>query len=373
MKLGVPKETMHGETRVAANPEMVKKFCDKGFTVCVEKSAGESACFADELYAQAGARLIEGSSEILGADLVLKVGVPTSDEIDKMKQGAVLCTLLDPCRNEESLIKLAARGVTALAMELIPRTTRAQSMDVLSSQAGIAGYRAVIEAATRYPRFFPMMMTSAGAARPAKLIVLGAGVAGLQAIATARRLGCDVEAFDVRPAVREEIQSLGAKFIDLGVEESGAGEGGYAKELSEEGKKKQQSALTEYLKKASVIVSTALIPCRPAPVLITEDAVKGMANGSIIVDLAAAFGGNCPLSEPDEIVVKHDVTIIGHTNYPSMVPTDASAFYSRNLFNLVSILVEEKDGKLSWKEFADDEISKAAVVTQGGEVVYKKP
>jgi len=372
MKLGVPKETIAGETRVAANPEMVKKFCDKGFTVCVEKSAGESAYFADELYAQAGAQLVD-TLDALGADLVLKVGAPTPDEIGKMKQGAVLCALLDPCRNQDMLTKLAEQGITALAMELIPRTTRAQSMDVLSSQAGIAGYRAVIEAANHYSRFFPMMMTSAGAARPAKLIVLGAGVAGLQAIATGRRLGCDVEAFDVRPAVREEIQSLGAKFIDLGVGESGAGEGGYAKELSEEGKKQQQAALTEYLKKANIIISTALIPCRPAPVLVTEDAVKGLAAGAIIVDLAAAFGGNCPLSEPDQVVVKHDVTIIGYTNYPSMVPTDASAFYSRNLFNLVSILVEEKEGKLFWKDFAEDDISAAATVMRGGEIVYKKP
>nr|VFK52462.1 MAG: NAD(P) transhydrogenase subunit alpha [Candidatus Kentron sp. TC] len=372
MKLGVPRETIAGETRVAAHPEMVKKFCDKGFTVCIEESAGKRAYFADDLYAQAGARLVD-ADEALSADLVLKVGIPTSNEVEKMKQGAVLCALLDPCRNGELLAKLATQGVTALAMELIPRTTRAQSMDVLSSQAGIAGYRAVIEAACRYPRFFPMMMTSAGAARPAKLIVLGAGVAGLQAIATARRLGCDVEAFDVRPTVREEIQSLGAKFIELDVEESGAGEGGYAKELSEEGKRQQQNALTEYLKKANVIISTALIPCRSAPVLVTEDAVKGLAHGSIIVDLAAAFGGNCPLSKPDKVVIEHDVTIIGYTNYPGMVPTDASAFYSRNLFNLISILIEEKDGTLSWKEFAEDDISKAAMVTRGGEIVYQKP
>nr|VFJ89778.1 MAG: NAD(P) transhydrogenase subunit alpha [Candidatus Kentron sp. H]VFJ91328.1 MAG: NAD(P) transhydrogenase subunit alpha [Candidatus Kentron sp. H]VFJ97851.1 MAG: NAD(P) transhydrogenase subunit alpha [Candidatus Kentron sp. H] len=372
MKIGIPKETAPGESRVATVPEAVKKFSSKGFTVCIEKSAGEPAHFTDDAYAQAGARLVSGD-EVLSADLVLKVGVPVPGEIDKMKEGSVLCALLDPCRNDETLAKLAGKGVTALAMELIPRTTRAQSMDVLSSQAGIAGYRAVIEAASRYPRFFPMMMTSAGAARPAKLMVLGAGVAGLQAIATARRLGCDVEAFDVRPAVREEIQSLGAKFIDLDIGESGAGEGGYAKELSEEGKKRQQAALTEYLKKANVIVSTALIPCRDAPVLITEDAVKGLAEGAVIIDLAAASGGNCPLSEPDQVVVKHGVTIVGHTNYPSMVPGDSSAFYARNLFNLVSIMVEEKESALSWKDFAEDDITKAAMVTQGGEVVYKKP
>ncbi|MBT8419932.1 MAG: Re/Si-specific NAD(P)(+) transhydrogenase subunit alpha [Gammaproteobacteria bacterium] len=372
MKIGIPKETIPGEFRVATVPDAVKKFCGKGFTVCVEKSAGESAHFTDEAYVQAGAQLV-GNDEALGADLVLKVGVPAPGEIDKMKSGGVLCSLLDPCRNENALTGLAGKGVTALAVELIPRTTRAQSMDVLSSQAGIAGYRAIIEAASRYPRFFPMMMTSAGAARPAKLIVLGAGVAGLQAIATARRLGCDVEAFDVRPAVREEIQSLGAKFIDLDVGESGAGEGGYAKELSEEGKKRQQAALTEYLKKANIIVSTALIPCRDAPVLITEDAVKGLAEGSVIIDLAAASGGNCPLSEPDQVVVKHGVSLVGHTNYPSMVPGDASAFYARNLFNLVSILVEEKEGNLAWKDFAEDDISKAATVTRGGEIVYQKP
>ncbi|VFM96718.1 MAG: NAD(P) transhydrogenase subunit alpha [Candidatus Kentron sp. G] len=372
MKIGIPKETIPGESRVAAVPEMVKKFCSKGFAVCVEKSAGESAHFPDDAYAQAGARLV-GTDEALDADLVLKVGLPALGEIDKMQEASVLCALLDPCRNEEVLARLAGKGVTALAMELIPRTTRAQSMDVLSSQAGIAGYRAVIEAASHYPRFFPMMMTSAGAARPAKFIVLGAGVAGLQAIATARRLGCDVEAFDVRPAVREEIQSLGAKFIDLDIGETGAGEGGYAKELSEEGKKRQQAALTEYLKKANVIVSTALIPCRDAPVLVTEEAVEGMAEGSVIIDLAAAFGGNCPSSKPDQVVVEHGVTIIGHTNYPAMVPGDASAFYARNLFNLVSILVEEKEGALSWKDFTEDDISAAATVTRGGEIVYKKP
>jgi len=372
MKIGIPKEIIPGEARVAAVPDTVKKFCDKGFTVCVEKSAGEGSYFTDDAYAQAGAQLTD-ASEALGADLVLKVGISTPDEIDKMKQDALLCSLLDPCHNEDVLAKLAAKGVTAFAMELIPRTTRAQSMDVLSSQAGIAGYRAVLEAASHYSRFFPMMMTAAGAARPAKLMVLGAGVAGLQAIATGRRLGCDVEAFDVRPAVREEIQSLGAKFIDLDVGENGAGEGGYAKELSEEGKKKQQEALTEYLKKANIIISTALIPCRPAPVLITEEAVKGLAEGSVIVDLAAGSGGNCPLSEPDQVVVKEGVIIIGHTNYPSMVSSDASSFYARNLFNLVAILTEEKDGTFSWKDFAEDDITKAAMVTQGGQVVYQKP
>lgn len=372
MKIGIPKETIPGESRVATVPETVKKYAGKGLAVCVEKSAGAGARFSDDAYAEAGAQLVD-AAEALGADLVLKVGIPTTDEIGRMKEGAVFCSLLDPCRNESTLTALAGKGVTAIAMELIPRTTRAQSMDVLSSQAGIAGYRAVIEAAATYPRFFPMMMTSAGAARPAKFMVLGAGVAGLQAIATARRLGCDVEAFDVRPAVREEIQSLGAKFIDLDVGESGAGEGGYAKELSEEGKKKQQEALTEYLKKANVIVSTALIPCREAPVLITEDAVKGMPDGAVIVDLAAAFGGNCPLSEPDQVVVKHDVTIVGHTNYPAMVPGDASAFYARNLFNLVSIMVEDKEGSPAWKDFAEDDITAAAIVTKGGEVVYRKP
>jgi len=372
MKIGVPKEVVSGETRVATIPETVKKLRTKGFDVCIERAAGQAACYDDAAYEAAGAQLVD-AIEALSADLVIKVLAPTQDEMPHLKQGAAVCALLSPCENMALLGRLAEAGVTAFAMEAIPRTTRAQAMDVLSSQANIAGYRAVIEGAGRYSRFFPMMMTAAGAARPARVIVLGAGVAGLQAIATARRLGAEVEAFDVRPAVKEEIQSLGAKFIELDLGESGAGEGGYARELSAEAKERQQKALTEYLQKANIIISTALIPCKPAPVLITEEAVKGLAAGSVIVDMAAANGGNCPLTKAGEVISAHGVTIVGFTNYPALVPTDASAFYARNMLNLLSILVESQNGALSFKDFSQDDISRAAMVTHQGKVLYQLP
>lgn len=372
MKIGVPKEIVSGETRVATTPEMVKKLRAKGFEVCVERTAGKLACYDDAAYEAAEAQLVD-VAEAFSADLVIKVRAPTLAEIGNFKQGAVLCALLEPCENTALLARLAEAGVTAFAMEAIPRTTRAQGMDVLSSQANIAGYRAVVEGAARYVRFFPMMMTAAGAARPARVVVLGAGVAGLQAIATARRLGAEVEAFDVRPAVKEEIQSLGAKFIELDVGESGVGVGGYARELTAEAKDRQQKALTEYLKKANVIISTALIPCKAAPVLITEDAVKGLAEGSVIIDMAAANGGNCPLTKAGEVITAHGVTIVGFTNYPALVPTDASAFYARNMLNLLSILVDPQEGGLIFKDPSQDDISRAAMVTHQGKVLYQPP
>jgi NAD(P) transhydrogenase subunit alpha len=257
---------------------------------------------------------------------------------------------------------MVENGVTVLGMERMPRISRAQSMDALSSQSNIAGYRAVIEAAARYGRFFPMMMTSAGSAKPARLVVLGAGVAGLQAIATARRLGADVHAYDVRPETKEQIESLGAKAIELDLGESGAGEGGYAKELSDEAKAKQQQLLADELAKAHVIITTALIPCRPAPELITEEVVQLMRDGSVIVDLAAANGGNCKLTEADEIVVRHGVILVGHTNYPSMVPADASGFYAKNLANLLEIMVDKTDSGPALKDLSEDEITKAMLV-----------
>jgi NAD(P) transhydrogenase subunit alpha len=260
---------------------------------------------------------------------------------------------------DATLEALLAKGITYLAMERIPRISRAQSMDALSSQSNISGYRAVIEAASHYGRFLPLMMTSAGSAKPAKLIVLGAGVAGLQAIATARRLGADVSAYDVRPETKEQIESLGAKAIELDVGESGSGEGGYAKELSEEAKAKQQQLLADELSKAHVIITTALIPCRPAPILITEEVVKNMREGSVIIDLAAANGGNCPLTEADKVVIKHGVILVGHTNYPSMVPSDASAFYAGNIMNLLNIMVDITDQGLVLKELEEDEITAA--------------
>lgn len=371
MRVGIPKETAGGECRVAATPETVKKLKGLGLELCVERGAGRKAHVPDAAYRDAGATLV-ASDDVYDCDLVLAVVPPTAEHIGSMRKGAVLVCFLDPCAEGAPLDALAAAGVSAFAVELVPRISRAQSMDALSSQSNIGGYRAVLEAAAHYGRFFPMMMTAAGAARPAKLVVLGAGVAGLQAIATARRLGADVEAFDVRPEVKEQIESLGARFIELDVGESGAGEGGYARELSEEARQRQQDALTEYLKGANVVVSTALIPCRPAPELITEEALKGMPDGAVVVDMAAAAGGNCPLTRPDKVKTRHGVTLVGYTNYPSKVPTDASAFYGRNLFNLVALMVENKDDKVVFKEFADDEITQAALVTHGGEVLYRR-
>jgi NAD(P) transhydrogenase subunit alpha len=269
---------------------------------------------------------------------------------------------VESCETDETLKAMLAKGIIYLAMERIPRISRAQSMDALSSQSNIAGYRAVIEAAAHYGRFLPLMMTSAGSAKPARLVVLGAGVAGLQAIATARRLGADVYAYDVRPETKEQIESLGAKAIELDLGESGSGEGGYAKELSDEAKAKQQQLLCDELSKAHVIITTALIPCRPAPTLITEAVVERMREGSVIIDLAAANGGNCPLSEADKVVVKHGVIIVGHTNYPSMVPSDASAFYAGNIMNLLNIMVNKGDRGLSLKDLNEDEITAAMQV-----------
>ena len=364
MKIGIPTETVSGETRVAGTPDTVKKLVSMNVDVCVERGAGEAAHFLDEAYATSGARLVD-TAEALAAEVVFKVRKPSSTEISAMSENATLVGFVEPYETDGTVEALAQRGVNALAVERVPRISRSQSMDALSSQANIAGYRAVLEASTHYGRFFPMMMTAAGSARPARLVVLGAGVAGLQAIATARRLGAEVEAFDVRPEVKEQIESLGAKFIELDVGESGAGEGGYAKELSAEGKQRQQEALGTYLGKANVVVTTALIPGRAAPVLITEDALHGMAPGTVVVDMAAADGGNCPLTEADKVVERHGVTLVGHTNYPAMVPGDASAFYARNLLNLMSLLIDES----GMKPFADDEITQASLVTNAGKVV----
>ena len=281
----------------------------------LESGAGMAAHFPDAGYTEAGAEVVD-KAVALGADIVVKVRKPSRNEIAALAPGAVLIGFLEQCEDDGTLQALQDKGVRMLVMERMPRISRAQSMDALSSQSNIAGYRAVLEAANRYGRFFPLMMTSAGSAKPARVVVLGAGVAGLQAIATARRLGADVWAYDVRPETKEQIQSLGAKPIELDLGESGSGEGGYAKELSAEAKARQQQLLADELAKAHVIITTAMIPCRPAPVLITEEVVQRMREGSVIVDLAAATGGNCPLTEKDQVVVKHGVTLVGYTNFP---------------------------------------------------------
>ena len=358
MKLGIPQETLAGERRVATTPDVAKKLIGKGFHVLLERGAGAAAHYTDDAYAEAGVELVDRDA-CFNADIVLKVRRPSDEEAAAVRAGAVYISLLESCGDDPLAGRMVENGVQVLAMERMPRISRAQSMDALSSQSNIAGYRSVIEAAAHHGRFFPMMMTSAGSAKPARVVVLGAGVAGLQAIATARRLGADVYAYDVRPETKEQIQSLGAKPIELDLGESGAGEGGYAKELSDEAKAKQQTLLADELAKAHVIVTTALIPCRPAPELITEDVVKRMREGAVIGDVAAANGGNCKLTKADEVVTAHGVTIVGHTNYPSMVPSDASAFYAKNLENLLGIMVDESDAGLVLKDLAEDEITKA--------------
>ncbi len=370
MKTGIPKEYTAGETRVAATPETVKKLRADGLAVAIETGAGLGAHFTDEAYAAAGAEIVD-HAHALAADVVFKIHKPTPAEIQRMKPGAVLISLLDMCHDDGTFDLLAAQGVDSFALEMIPRLPRAQTMDVLSSQANIAGYCAVIEAARLYGRFFPMMMTSAGSAKPARVVVLGAGVAGLQAIATARRLGAQVWAYDVRPEVKEQIQSLGAKFIEFDLGESGTGSGGYAKALSPEAQKKQQQLLQEELKKADIIVSTALIPCMPAPLLITEETVKGLHEGAVIVDLAAASGGNCPLTEADQVVVKHGVILCGYTNFPALMPSDASNFFARNVYNFLMQMLDPSNGALRFKDHFADEITATTLITHQGKVRFE--
>ncbi len=367
MKIGIPRETRAGETRVSLSPDAAKKLRKKGFEFLLESGAGTSAGFSDADYGTDGVRVVDAKAA-LGADIVLKVHKPNASELGSLKKGSMLICFLEPYSKDSTIDDLAKAGVDTFSMELIPRTSRAQSMDALSSQAGIAGYRAVLEAACHYPRFFPLMMTSAGSSKPARVMVLGAGVAGLQAIATSRKLGASVEAYDVRAEVKEQILSLGAKFVELDVGEEGSGKGGYAKELSEEGKKKQQQLLTERLQKCDVIISTANIPGRKAPVLITEDAVKGMRTGSVIIDMAAANGGNCPLTEADKVVRKHGVTLVGITNFPALTPADSSNYYANNLVNLLGLMAESKDGVTTLNVKLEDDIIAGALAIYKGEV-----
>lgn len=367
--VGVLRERAAGECRVAATPETVRKLLTRGAQVCVEAGAGAAARYPDAAYAEAGARICS-AADALAADVVLCVRRPADEAIAVMRAGALLVGFLEP--HAGRFDALAQGGLSALSVELIPRISRAQSMDALSSQANIAGYRAVLEATFHYRRFLPLMMTSAGTAKPSRVVILGVGVAGLQAIATARRLGAQVEAFDVRPETREQVLSLGAKFIDIDVGESGAGEGGYARELSAQAQARQQQLLGERLKAADIIVTTALIPGRPAPVLVPEAVVQGMRTGSVIVDLAAANGGNCPLTEADRVVEKHGVTLVGITDYPSRLATDASAFYARNLLNLLELVLKKDDAGTRVELDLDDEIITGALAVQAGAVRFAK-
>ena len=371
MKLAVPKESHPQETRVAISPDTAKKFRALNLDVVIERGAGTSAGFADAEYEAAGARLAgDGATLLSGANLVLKVRAPTDAELAAMAPGTALVGMLSPYGTREAVNAYAAAGVDAFAMELVPRISRAQSMDVLSSQANLAGYKAVIDASAEFARAMPMMMTAAGTVPPARVFVLGAGVAGLQAIATARRLGAIVSATDVRPAVKEQVESLGASFVMVESEETQAAEtaGGYAREMSEDYRRRQAELVAEHLAKQDIVVTTALIPGRPAPVLITGEMVESMKPGSIIVDLAVEQGGNCPLSRPGEIVEHRGVRIIGHVNVPGRLPVDASALYARNLYNFVSPFVDGESGAIEFDW--NDELVTGTGLTRGGDVVH---
>lgn len=370
MRIGILKESNPDETRVPLAPATVKKFKQKGFSIWIESGAGKASGFTDQEYLDQGAQVASANTVLASTELLIVIQPPPTNLLRQLKSGTWLFGLLESYKTD--FAPYAAAGINAVAMELVPRTSRAQSMDVLSSQANIAGYRAVIEAVAQYPRFFPMMMTSAGMARPAKLAVLGVGVAGLQAIATARRLGAQVEAFDIRPEVREQILSLGAKVIDLQLEESGSAAGGYAKELSESSKARQQAELTQRLKKFDVIITTANVPGRKAPVLVTEEAVKGLRSGSVIIDMAAPSGGNCALTEAGKIVEKHGVKIVGILNYPGLVPADSSLFYGNNVFNLVELMIPKLSAEAFTVNFEDD-ILAATIVTHAGQIRWAPP
>jgi NAD(P) transhydrogenase subunit alpha len=360
MRIGVPRETAAGERRVALIPEVVGKLVPGGFEVLVERGAGEAAAFPDAAYEEAGAQLVDDWADV---EAVVKVQKPSEEEAARLRDGQVLIGFLQPLTDREGIEQLARRGVVAFAMESIPRITRAQPMDALSSQATVSGYKATLLAAQRLPKFFPMLMTAAGTVAPAKVLVLGAGVAGLQAVATSRRLGAVVTGFDVRPVVREQIESLGASWLDLGVvgEET---EGGYAQELTEEQQRRQQEELEARVPEFDVVITTALIPGRPAPRLVPASAVAAMRPGSVVVDLAAEAGGNCELTEPGEEVVREGVTIVGFTNLPSSMPFHASQLYARNVSALLQHLAPEGELALDW----DDEITAGACVTREQEV-----
>lgn len=370
MKIAVAKEIEVSERRVSLVPDMVAKLVKQGLEISVETGAGEKAYFSDGDYEAAGAKIITDAAVLWGeADILLKVSPPQEredgrEEIDLLKPGAVLLSFLNPLGNPEIARKLAQRQITALSMELIPRTTRAQSMDALSSQASIAGYKTVLLAAAALPKYFPMLTTAAGTIAPAKVFIMGAGVAGLQAIATARRLGALVEAFDIRPAVKEEVQSLGAKFVEIKLTEETTAAGGYAKEISEDSKKRTQEVVAEHVKHSDIVITTAQVPGRKAPILVTEDMVKGMKPGSVIVDLAAEQGGNCACTAPGKDIVYQGVTIIGPINLPSSMPVHASQLYAKNITALMQLVVKDKALNIN---FADD-IVDAACITHNGEI-----
>ena len=376
MRIGVPAETRAGETRVAMTPETAKKLKAQGHTLQVQSGAGLAASVTDAAYEAVGVEISDAAGA-LSCELVLKVSAPTAPELKHMKSGAALVGMLNPF-DAEGLAQLAGAGLTSFALEAAPRTTRAQSMDVLSSQANIAGYKAVMVAADKYQRFFPMLMTAAGTVKAARVVILGVGVAGLQAIATAKRLGAVIEASDVRPSVKEQVESLGGKFIDVPYEtaeekEAAEGVGGYARPMPASWLERQKVEVAKRVAMADVVISTALIPGRAAPVLVTEDMVKSMKPGSVIVDIAAGkaadgVGGNCLLTEAGKTVVKHGVTLVGETNLPALVAADASSLYARNVLDFLKLVIT-KEGE--FKVDMEDDIVAACLMTQGGDVKRK--
>jgi NAD(P) transhydrogenase subunit alpha len=374
MKFGIPAETRTHEKRVAASPETVKKLTAAGHhTVLVQSGAGIAASIPDEQFVVAGATIVANAADVYAqADIVLKVRGPDEGELAQLKSGQTLIGLLNP-HNKDGIATLAKTGVTAFAMEALPRISRAQSMDVLSSQANIAGYKAVLMAANTYGKMMPMLMTAAGTVKAARVVIMGVGVAGLQAIATAKRLGAVVEATDVRPETKEQVESLGAKFIDVPLtdaeKELAKGQGGYARDMGDDYKKRQAAQVAERIKQADIVITTALIPGRAAPVLVTEEMVKSMKPGSVIVDMAVEQGGNCPLSELDKTVTKHGVHLIGVANIPSLVAADASALYARNLLNFLGLMLDAKTGE--FKINREDEVIAGTLVCAGGETTKK--
>ncbi|MGY8985387.1 MAG: Re/Si-specific NAD(P)(+) transhydrogenase subunit alpha [Sphingomonadales bacterium] len=378
MKICIPKERRQYERRVAATPDSVKKLVGLGASVTVESGAGFEASISDDAYKDAGAQISNDIIKTLGwADVILKVQRPLRsgegqvDELGAMKNGANLISILSPYNDPDSLPAYKSAGITAFAMEFMPRITRAQSMDVLSSQSNLAGYKAVLDGASEYGRVFPMMMTAAGTVAPARVMIMGVGVAGLQAIATAKRLGAIVSATDVRAATKEQVESLGGKFVmvEMDADDSGETEGGYAKEMSEDYKKRQAELIADTIKKQDIVITTALIPGRPAPLLISEDMLKSMKPGSVIVDLAVEQGGNCALAKAGEVVVAHGVKIVGHNNVPSRLAADASQLYSKNLLNFMELLIceEEKALTIDW----EDEIVIGTALTKDGKIIHE--
>ena len=367
LKIAILKETAEHERRVAATPDTVKKLCALKADVFVESGAGLNASIPDEAYTAAGAK-VETSPRLEEADVVLTVQPPKADQVSRLKKGALVVGLLAPYSNASLLKTLAAQNINSFSMELVPRITRAQSMDVLSSQSNLAGYKAVLDATEYFTRAFPMMMTAAGTIAPARVFVMGAGVAGLQAIATAKRLGAIVSATDVRPAAKEQVQSLGGTFVAVEDEEFKQAEtaGGYAKQMSAEYQAKQKALVEEHIAKQDIVITTALIPGRPAPRLVSEAMVKSMKPGSIVVDLAVETGGNCEVAEAGKVVKKHGVTIIGHLNVPSRLATDASMLYAKNLLNLLTLIIKDGELSINW----DDDVIKGIALTRDGTIIH---